>query len=205
MIKAHPTTYGGVNFRSRLEAKWAAFFDLLDWTWQYEPIDLNGWTPDFSIQCHSGPIYVEVKPIEWSGCPDDNTKQVRARADLDKVRRYIVTASNPREVLILGTAPAFLTAGPKGGWEWGDYCLGLLDGLYEHEGKRYAFEDPALMHFSPKTGYDFRACYGSFHFRLSGEYDGDHHLHDADIDPEEVKALWREASNTVQWNSRALA
>jgi len=29
-IPAIPTRYNGVNFRSRLEAKWAAFFDLLD-------------------------------------------------------------------------------------------------------------------------------------------------------------------------------
>ena len=27
-MMAHPTRYAGVNFRSRLEAKWAAFFDL---------------------------------------------------------------------------------------------------------------------------------------------------------------------------------
>ncbi|MEA2669684.1 MAG: hypothetical protein QOJ33_2618, partial [Chloroflexota bacterium] len=32
-MDAIPTTYDGVNFRSRLEAKWAAFFDLLGWRW----------------------------------------------------------------------------------------------------------------------------------------------------------------------------
>jgi len=31
MIAAIPTLYKDVQFRSRLEAKWAAFFDLLGW------------------------------------------------------------------------------------------------------------------------------------------------------------------------------
>jgi hypothetical protein len=31
------TRYNGVNFRSRLEAKWAAFFDLAGWSWEYQP------------------------------------------------------------------------------------------------------------------------------------------------------------------------
>src|SRR5690554_4428220 len=73
------TTYKGINFRSRLEAKWAAFFDLLGWKWEYEPVDLNGWIPDFQLQAkiermfrrddnsydseiREGYIYVEVKP-----------------------------------------------------------------------------------------------------------------------------------------------
>ena len=33
-----PTLYGGVRFRSRLEARWAAFFfDVAGWSWEYEP------------------------------------------------------------------------------------------------------------------------------------------------------------------------
>lgn len=69
-IKAHPTTYNGVRFRSRLEAQWAAFFDLIEWQWEYEPIDFVGWTPDFwlSFPCHHSEcpetheLYAEVKP-----------------------------------------------------------------------------------------------------------------------------------------------
>lgn len=49
-IKPHPPRYAGVLFRSRLEASYAAFFDLARWTWEYEPIDLNGWTPDFRVE-----------------------------------------------------------------------------------------------------------------------------------------------------------
>jgi hypothetical protein len=69
-IKAHPTNYGGTLFRSRLEARWAAFFDLAGWKWEYEPIDFVGWTPDFLISYYCGhsdcdpyhSLYIEVKP-----------------------------------------------------------------------------------------------------------------------------------------------
>lgn len=58
---AIPTTFEGVNFRSRLEARWAAMFDLLGWRWTYEPIDLAGYIPDFVVHL-AEPTLVEVKP-----------------------------------------------------------------------------------------------------------------------------------------------
>ncbi len=59
-IAAIETRYNGINFRSRLEAKWAAMFDLLKWGWTYEPTDFNGWIPDFAIH-----------KIDASGCHDE--------------------------------------------------------------------------------------------------------------------------------------
>src|SRR5262245_125035 len=52
MIKAIETQYRGYRFRSRLEARWAVFFDALKIRWDYEPegFDLGnaGWyLPDF--------------------------------------------------------------------------------------------------------------------------------------------------------------
>jgi len=43
-MKAIPTRYAGCHFRSRLEARWAVFFDRLGVAWQYEPegYDLGG-------------------------------------------------------------------------------------------------------------------------------------------------------------------
>lgn len=63
-IKPIKTKYAGVIFRSRLEATWAAFFDLMGWKWDYEPIDLDGWSPDFLLRGdYREEILVEVKPI----------------------------------------------------------------------------------------------------------------------------------------------
>lgn len=56
------TTYRHVRFRSRLEATWAAMFDALDWRWEYEPVDLDGYVPDFVLMFPAGPVLVEVKP-----------------------------------------------------------------------------------------------------------------------------------------------
>lgn len=195
MIKAHPTTYGGVNFRSRLEARWAAFFDLLGWKWQYEPIDLEGWVPDFSIQGASGPVYVEVKPIEWNRTHDGNNGQVRERGDLAKVRDY-AKRDGAREVLVLGTMPSFMAHTGESDWAY----LGCLVG----SGIDTGF-DAACLFCSPDTGFDFCAYYGSYRFRISGEYDGDHHLSSAYPDPEVVTRMWRQAGNATQWRGRVPA
>lgn len=56
-----PTTYRSGRFRSRLEARWANFFDLVGWSWVYEPIDCDGYIPDFLIQ-GPRPFFVEVGP-----------------------------------------------------------------------------------------------------------------------------------------------
>jgi hypothetical protein len=56
---AIPTVYKGVQFRSRLEARWAAFFDLRRMAWEYEPFDLKGYIPDFLVE---GEFLQEVKP-----------------------------------------------------------------------------------------------------------------------------------------------
>lgn len=56
-----PTDYAGTHFRSRLEARWAAFFDLVGWSWTYEPFDAEDYIPDFLI-AGDAPFLVEVGP-----------------------------------------------------------------------------------------------------------------------------------------------
>lgn len=61
MVKALETRYAGTLFRSRLEARWAAFFDVLAWQWTYEPPVGRGYLPDFVIG-GAAPLLIEVKP-----------------------------------------------------------------------------------------------------------------------------------------------
>lgn len=79
-IKAIETSYGGCKFRSRLEARWAVFFDYLEWRWEYEPEGFqlkSGWyLPDFRVHltnpCEwSGDRWIEVKPFKGPECPVD--------------------------------------------------------------------------------------------------------------------------------------
>ncbi len=39
-MEIKPRKYKNIEFRSTLEAKWARFFDLLGWSWKYEPFKL---------------------------------------------------------------------------------------------------------------------------------------------------------------------
>jgi len=63
-IKAIETQYNGYRFRSRLEARWAVFFDAMGLEWTYEPegFDLAGvpYLPDFYIKTWG--CYAEIKP-----------------------------------------------------------------------------------------------------------------------------------------------
>lgn len=73
-IKAIETLYDGYRFRSRLEARWAVFFDHLDLKWDYEPEGFEtkaGWyLPDFRLRYPEGEVWwAEVKPY----LPSDGT------------------------------------------------------------------------------------------------------------------------------------
>jgi hypothetical protein len=66
-IKAIETHYKGYRFRSRLEARWAVFFDALDIVWYYEHEGYKTgkgdfWLPDFYLPTFDGGCLVEVKP-----------------------------------------------------------------------------------------------------------------------------------------------
>lgn len=65
-IKPKPTFYNGIWYRSRLEARWACFFEFLRFDYEYEPEPFNTWSPDFVI--HDLNCYVEIKPF---GCWED--------------------------------------------------------------------------------------------------------------------------------------
>lgn len=63
MIKPIETEYNGYRFRSRLEARWAVFFDILGIPYEYEKegYDLNGkwYLPDFWVPAWDA--FVEIK------------------------------------------------------------------------------------------------------------------------------------------------
>lgn len=60
------TKYKGYFFRSRLEARWAVFFDCLGWNWLYEhegfKLPSGAYLPDFFFPDIK--VYAEVKPTK---------------------------------------------------------------------------------------------------------------------------------------------
>lgn len=93
-IAAIPTEYNGTTFRSRLEARWAAFFDFCGWRWDYEPNDWNGYIPDFRI----GHTYFEVKPAqEFDEIAAYNAMSaVPFGKDCAEVRQFILLCDCPK-------------------------------------------------------------------------------------------------------------
>lgn len=92
-ITAIETRYAGCRFRSRLEARWAVFFDALRIPWEYEPQGYlvgekrRPYLPDFWLPREH--VWVEVKGSEkqldieltvdaalpWDGLPDTGNVQ----------------------------------------------------------------------------------------------------------------------------------
>ena len=78
MIKAIPTEYKGYRFRSRLEARWAVFFDACGVTWEYEPegiilSDGTAYLPDFYLSDFH--CYFEVKRKSLKGTVEGNAAE----------------------------------------------------------------------------------------------------------------------------------
>lgn len=93
MLKPIDTRYKGHLFRSRLEARWAVFFDALGLSWEYEVegYDLDGvwYLPDFKLKTPQGSdMWVEVKRSDVTEDPkfalfaEAVTKQNESRIDL---------------------------------------------------------------------------------------------------------------------------
>lgn len=69
MIKAIETRYAGYKFRSRLEARWAVFFEAAEIQFEYEKegFDIDGrwYLPDFWVPYTAfdgGGTWIEIKP-----------------------------------------------------------------------------------------------------------------------------------------------
>ena len=125
-MKAINTWYKGRLYRSRLEARWAAFFDLCGWQFEYEPIDLDGWFPDFAVYGKDGkPTYIEVKPV--MALPAETAKRIhRAALGIDC------------ELMILGQRPfkgGIHDHATSIGWHCernGPYLMGFESGVHAH-------------------------------------------------------------------------
>jgi len=93
--KAIETHYNGYRFRSRLEARWAVFFDHAHIKYEYEPQgfeleDGTRYLPDFYLPEYD--YYVEVKP------PRDN-----AFEDIERASMFVSHGID--KLLILGNIP----------------------------------------------------------------------------------------------------
>ena len=208
-IASIPTTFNGVDYRSRLEAKWASFFYLCGWNYTYEPENFVGWFPDFLIVGDEGNrIWIEVKPISLGGYGEHPTEIT------DVMEKATTHKGMMDELLLLGDGPVV-----KG--RNNDSQIGWLNEIF------ICREDPSCP-FSPnnscgknvlhnhwagamfgtwigserlgagsgsrKSGF----CHGndSYRDRITGGYDGGCYGEGSPLLPQ---TLWRKAVKAVQY------
>lgn len=110
-VKPIETVYNGYRFRSRLEARWAVFFDSLHVKYEYEPQGFllpsgRRYLPDFKVKCYGTrgekglaepfDLYVEVKGF-------------MSNEDADKIIEFATRTDDPylidNPVLVVRTIP----------------------------------------------------------------------------------------------------
>lgn len=169
-----PTVYRCVQFRSRLEARWAAMFDLLGWEWAYEPFDLEGWIPDFALTTFAptpATILVEVKP---------------AVEPPDSAIRKILATSWSGPFLVVGWR-MFDTGSDSTAFGW----------LYERDeaGGGWTSDEAAFCGPPGLVGLSATTLLWSDRLGRCGDgkqiWDG--------RTPGHIRRLWAEAGNLVQW------
>jgi len=175
-----PTTYKGIIFRSRLEARWAVFMDRIQWDWQYEPIDLSGYIPDFIVHFKRAKLLLEVKPaLDYE--------------ELEPAGRKVALSGWNRDYLVVGSRPFALAGDPlhrsfgrlylwdresDDGWQPADHAMAV-----RCDGCRLT----SMRHASAEW---FCVACGT---REPREYLTDVH-HD------EIDDLWADAGNEIQWH-----
>jgi hypothetical protein len=104
MIKPIETRYKGYRFRSRLEARWAVFFDCMGSSWEYEPEgfvldDGTHYLPDFRVKTPQGKdIWYEIKRADVFEDPKFNAF-IKSVPDSDHSFRAALLSGDPVEHL----------------------------------------------------------------------------------------------------------
>lgn len=204
LIRAIPTTYKNVRFRSRLEAQHARLFDTLEWPWTYEPDLQAGFViPDFLISFPSRAVVIECKPAvtvqeiasarrtlirkmpEWLANDvlrelkviDHDPKSDEAGRCLEDIHR-VVDGNNP-----LGHTRRILVAGPQ---IFREEKRSTLDGDYGF---------CLCTHPIARSHVGLALELGSMCLACSGEAR-------SWVPPEMVIAAWREAGAAQQWHRK---
>lgn len=199
-MKAIPTKYAHTRFRSRLEARYAAFFDLLKWDWHYEAFDLDGYIPDFIIG-NNQDVILEVK----KGTDDDELEAFQKKLRRSGWKRDAVLAG---PIPIPATNQEGLSFGLHGGscgatdpeddrieWDFDEFIIGNCAKTNGRVPTKWEIDNNCTTaKCIGRSDFGFSHQTGSFHCRICRAYDGN----PVQYDPE-VEILWREAGNEVQW------
>ena len=164
----------GVTFRSRLEARWAMFFNLIQWRWTYEPFDADGYIPDFLVH-GDRPLLVEVKPAATLKELETHGKRLeRALRDWN------------HDVLLVGVSPQ-LDENP---------IYPLAGVMLEREDEGFVLDEARWHRCLACSRTSVHAAYLDYASRLCGHYDADRLWGPLDIS---LKWAWRAVCDPTRW------
>lgn len=111
-VVSKETIYNGYRFRSRLEARWAVFFDKLKVPYQYEPdtfhcTDGSQYTPDFFLpkaylrSNESKGLYLEVKHEGWNegGYPGEHREYIGRISTALSSKNLVMFCGEPADAI----------------------------------------------------------------------------------------------------------
>lgn len=180
------TIYNGIEYRSRLEARWAAFMQNIGWDIVYEPFDGDGYIPDFLVQ-GAKPLLVEIKPAVTQS--EYEAAVPKVEQGLEKHWRH--------DILILGAAPishssgALLHAG----------CVGYA---------LHTDPDPNVAMLWAWGAADWLRCMEcrtirvrTADFAWDAQPCGHDHKRTQYAAAREINEAWADACNDVKWRGKA--
>jgi 5-methylcytosine-specific restriction protein A len=180
--QVHQVLYKGIKFPRKIEARWAAFFDLCGHRWEHWERKFGDWTPTFVLLGRTGEIFVQVSqhyesdPLAWQFQQDH--------------MEWLSEITTPGRKLYLrsGLYPA----------DEGD-CLtsGWVEESYPASPGKSSFE-PMCWSYDHDGKPDFHPFYGSWTLLLSNLYEGDSFAFRTGPDPDTIQALWERAGAAIQ-------
>ena len=166
-----------IQFRSRIEAQWAYIFEKLEWDWEYEPIDLQGYIPDFIIKFDGDKeILIEIKG-------DTNIWN----SDVYKYHKNKIVKSGWRG--IFGILGGSYKAGSAEYWINIGKVFYLIEDQLRH--------NDLVLRKNNKTHKWSLGCDTGTYDILNDYFKDTYHIDD--VPQKEFSKLWVEAKNKVQW------
>lgn len=185
MIKTIETEWKGYKFRSRLEARWAVFFDScgIDWDYEVEGFELpngNRYLPDFTLYGIKSNSFKNCVERRWGRKAYVEVKGVWDERDADKVYDFADPDSTAdRLVLCVGGIPKQDPFGCAWRSEKNEYeksqsnflmnfnmnCIFLADDPW------FFCMDEGCLFFEPEEGLHGRSCFKEYEIARKARFE----------------------------------
>ena len=192
-IQAKPMIYEGINFRSKLEARWYFFMKNLGWNIEYEP-DIEGivgWIPDFLILGNGTKTLIEVKPFQTISDFEGDYASNTIKKIENSLNNIQIDA-----VLLVGSSLNLRPAGCGGGFSF----IGgkIIRNLHDDPDDKF-YND--YFSYTDMTGKNFKVgvCDEDiwYHDVINNDHDGGYDLDEENKDF--IYECWNRAGSKLQW------